>query len=156
MQRFTSQRKMKILTFSTRPQNSLNGVLDETTTANTRGRSSRAHPRLCKFTSSSRPSSSRCPILSSLSLFLRRRPLPFPPSSRPLSLMSLVKQSPWRGHEGFFRQLHFLLFFVPKALCYALLLFPSISVRTFGIQLYEILIVLVLKIVLSRCNLNLC
>ena len=66
MQRFTSQKKMKILTFSTRRQNSLNGVLDETTTANTRGRSSRAHARLCKFTSGSRPSSSRRPILRSL------------------------------------------------------------------------------------------
>ena len=48
----------------------LNGVLDETTTANTRGRSSRAHARLCKFTSGltsgSRPSSSRRPILRSL------------------------------------------------------------------------------------------
>ena len=63
---FTSQKKMKILTFSTRRQNSLNGVLDETTTANTRGRSSRAHARLCKFTSGSRPSSSRRPILRSL------------------------------------------------------------------------------------------
>ena len=66
MQRFTSQKKMKILTFSTRRQNSLNGVLDQTTTANTRGRSSRAHARLCKFTSGSRPSSSRRPILRSL------------------------------------------------------------------------------------------
>ena len=47
---------MKILTFSTRRQNSLNGVL-------TRGRSSRAHARCCKFTSGSRPSSSRRPIL---------------------------------------------------------------------------------------------
>ena len=65
MQRFTSQ-KMKILTFSTRRQNSLNGVLDETTTANTRGRSSRAHAWCCKFTSGSRPSSSRRPILRSL------------------------------------------------------------------------------------------
>ena len=34
--------------------------------ANTRGRSSRAHARLCKFTSGSRPSSSRRPILRSL------------------------------------------------------------------------------------------
>ena len=68
VQRFTSQKKMKILTFSTRRQNSLNGVLDETTTANTRGRSSRAHARCCKFTSGSRPSSSRRPILRSLFL----------------------------------------------------------------------------------------
>ena len=41
-------------------------VLDENTTANTRGRSARAHARLCKFTSGSRPSSSRRPILRSL------------------------------------------------------------------------------------------
>ena len=66
VQRFTSQKKMKILTFSAWRQNSLNGVLDETTTANTRGRSSRAHARLCKFTSGSRPSSSRRPILRSV------------------------------------------------------------------------------------------
>ena len=74
MQRFTSQKKMKILTFSTRRQNSLNGVLDETTTANTRGRSSRAHARLCKFTSGSRPSSSRRPILRSLIRILLKKP----------------------------------------------------------------------------------
>ena len=43
-----------------------NGVLDETTTANMRGRSSRVHARLCKFTSGSRPSSSRRPILRSV------------------------------------------------------------------------------------------
>ena len=57
---------MKILTFSTRRQNSLNGVLDVTTTVNSQGRSSRAHARLCKFTSGSRRSSSRRPILRSL------------------------------------------------------------------------------------------
>ena len=57
---------MKILTFSTRRQNSRNGVLDETTTANPRGRNSRAHARLCKFTSGSRPSSSCRRILRSL------------------------------------------------------------------------------------------
>ena len=74
MQRFTSQKKMKILTFSTRGQNSLNGVLDETTTANTPGRSSRAHARLCKFTSGSRPSSSRRPILRSLMCYPSRFP----------------------------------------------------------------------------------
>ena len=68
MQRFTSQKKMKILTLSTRQQNSLNGVLDKTTTANMRGRSSRAHARLCEFTSGSRPSSSRRPILRSVLL----------------------------------------------------------------------------------------
>ena len=72
MQRFISQKKMKILTFSTRRQNSLTGVLDETTTANTRGRSSRAHARLCKFTSGSRPSLSRRPILRSLLKRIRR------------------------------------------------------------------------------------
>ena len=66
---------MKILTFSTRRQNSLNGVLDETTTANTRGRSSRAHARLCKFTSGSRPSSSRRPVLRSLFSTANRLPL---------------------------------------------------------------------------------
>ena len=65
---------MKILTFSTRRQNSLNGVLDDTTTANTRGRSSRAHARFCKFTSGSRSSSSRRPILRSL-VFRRWRKL---------------------------------------------------------------------------------
>ena len=70
MQRFTSQKKMKILTFSTRRQNSLNGVLDETTTANTRGWNSCAHARLGKFTSGSRPSSSRRPILRSLICFV--------------------------------------------------------------------------------------
>ena len=57
---------MKILTFWTRRQNSLNGVLDVTTTANSQGSSSRAHARLCKFTSGSRRSSSRRPILRSL------------------------------------------------------------------------------------------
>ena len=70
MQRFTSQKKMKILTFSTRRQNSLNGVLDETTTASTRGWNSCAHARLGKFTSGSRPSSSRRPILRSLTMEL--------------------------------------------------------------------------------------
>ena len=66
---------MKILTFSTRRQHPLNGVLDETTTANTRGRSSRAHARLCKFTSGSRPSSSHRPILRSLLLLLLEWPI---------------------------------------------------------------------------------
>ena len=56
---------MKILTLSTRRQTSPNGVLDETTTANTRGRNSCAHARSCKFTSGSRPSSPRRPILRS-------------------------------------------------------------------------------------------
>ena len=63
---------MKILTFSTRRQNSLNGVLDVTTTVNSQGRSSRAHARLCKFTSGSRRSSSRRPILRSLKSIPRR------------------------------------------------------------------------------------
>ena len=40
---FHVKTRCKILTFSTRRRNSLNGVLDETTTANTRERSSRVH-----------------------------------------------------------------------------------------------------------------
>ena len=52
----------------------LNGVLDETT-ANTRGMNSRAHAWLGKFTSGSRPSSSRRPILRSLMSTKERYPL---------------------------------------------------------------------------------
>ena len=68
VQRLASQNKMKILTFSPRRQNSPNGVLDVTTTANSHGRSSRAHARVCKFASSSRRSSSSRPILRFLIL----------------------------------------------------------------------------------------
>ena len=40
---FQVKTRYKILTFSPRRRSSLNGVLDETTTANTLDRSSRAH-----------------------------------------------------------------------------------------------------------------
>ena len=117
MQRFTSQKEMKILTFSTRRQNSLNGVLDETTTANTRGRSSREHARLCKFTSGSRPSSSRRLILRSLLCIPTRAKwwksgsvgflLPYPPPRPPRT------RGAWKAlarlYKFLCRLLHFIL-----------------------------------------------
>ena len=58
--------KPRILTFSRRRQNRLNGVLDETRTARTRIWASCAHASLCKFTSGSRRSLPRPRVLRSL------------------------------------------------------------------------------------------
>ena len=63
---FSSKTKRKILTFSTRRQIGWNDVLDEGRTAGRWVASSRAHAWLCKFTSCSRPSTSRPGILRSL------------------------------------------------------------------------------------------
>ena len=60
------ENKPRILTFSRRRQNRLNGVLGETRTARTRVWASCAHASLCKFTSGSRRSLSRPRILRSL------------------------------------------------------------------------------------------
>ena len=64
--------KPRILTFSRRRQNRLNGVLGETRTARTRVLASCAHASLRKFTSGSRRSLSRPRILRSLLVNLRR------------------------------------------------------------------------------------
>ena len=69
------ENKPRILTFSRRRQNRLNGVLGETRTARTRVWASCAHASLCKFTSGSRRSLSRPRILRSLSLGVTREQL---------------------------------------------------------------------------------
>ena len=61
-----SENKPRILTFSRRRQNRLNGFLGETRTARTRVWASCAHASLCKFTSGSRRSLSSPRILRSL------------------------------------------------------------------------------------------
>ena len=68
------ENKPRILTFSRRRQNRLNGVLGETRTARTRVWASCAHASLCKFTSGSRRSLSRPRILRSLMFTLETAP----------------------------------------------------------------------------------
>ena len=59
---------------------------------------------------------------------------------------ALARHSPSRRNGAFLGQLPFLLFSVSSSLLSTPLLYPSISVRTLGIELYEILMVFLLKI----------